>query len=247
MRQTVPNLASTTAVMAAFGNTTITRPVPEHAVDKPEEVVSKRVWARLIGLIADGVKVQEAMDSVALSRYTLEGILRTDPKKKDEFQDAKIAAIRRCWDLEVLEGIFTDIAKGTLVKHAVLGRGLDIDKFYALVLNDPVAKSQYDMALQMQCEGMADEIIEISDHTSDDQYLDQKGVWKTDNEVVNRSRLRVDTRKWKMATLHSKRFGNKTQSEGTLNVIVDHAARLEEARARARTKGRVVAVQSPSE
>lgn len=243
MRQTVPNLPSATAVVRTQADNPLTMPVPEKAADKPVELVSKAQWSYMIGLIADGVKAPEAVLAAGIARYTLEGILRTDPKRKEQWQDAKLSAIRRLWDMDVLEDIFTAIAGGKLVKEALADCGRQPHEFYKLVLNDVVAKDQYEAALQMQCEGMADEIIEISDDTANDQYLDNNGGLRVNNEVVNRSRLKVDTRKWKMATLHSKRFGTKTQSDSTVNVIIDHAARLEEARARARHRDKVVAVQ----
>lgn len=243
MRQTVPNLPSTTLVLGKrTENSSYVTPT-ESAADKPAETVTKTQWARVIGLIADGVKVAEAIVAAGIARYTLEGILRTDAKRKEQWEDAKISAVRRLWDMDTLDDILADVASGMSVMTAVGNRGLGVHSFYKLVLNDPVSKDMYDSALKIQAETMSDEIIAIADHTSEDQYVDDKGNWKVNSEVVNRSRLKVDARKWKMAKLHWKRFGDKVQTENTHNVVVDHAARLEEARKRVEESKRVVAVQ----
>lgn len=244
MRQAVPNLPTTTAILRAkTPGGSLVPLLHENAADKPAETISKTQWARVIGLIADGVKAGEAVIAAGISRYTLEGILRTDAKRKEQWEDAKIAAIRRLWDLDTLDEIFVDIAAGKFVKVAVGDRGLSVDLFYKLVLNDPVAKGMYDDALKIQAETMADDIIAIADHTDEDQYVDSKGNVRVDNEVVNRSRLKVDARKWKMAKLHWKRFGDRVQQDVSANIVVDTVARLEEARKRVEEGKRVVSVQ----
>ena len=244
MRQTVPNLPSTTALLAGLGASPITKPKPECVEDKPETTIAPKTWTRLIGLIADGIKIPDAVATCKIARHTLEGTLRTNAKMKEQWDDAKIASVRRLWDFDVLEEIFADIAMGKGVKDSVNDRGLSPHGFYKLVLADALMREMYDDALKIQAETMSDEIIAISDYAADDQWFDvEKGIWKTNSEVVNRSRLKVDARKWKMAKLHSKRFGDKIQQDVTATLVVDHAARLEEARKRVEEGRRVVSTQ----
>lgn len=62
---------------------------------------------------------------------------------------------------------------------------------------------------------MGDEILEISDDGSNDiRYLpgkkdDDPERAIVDHEVLGRSKLRVDTRKWLMARMNPSRFGDK--------------------------------------
>jgi hypothetical protein len=61
-----------------------------------------------------------------------------------------------------------------------------------------------------------DEILEISDETSNDTLTIQKGkqVIEVENrEWVNRSRLRVDSRKWIASKLFPKQFGDKVEDK----------------------------------
>jgi hypothetical protein len=55
---------------------------------------------------------------------------------------------------------------------------------------------------------MAEEAIDIADDSKND-YIDVEGVQKLNNEHVQRSRLRVDTRKWFASKLAPKVYGDK--------------------------------------
>ena len=80
---------------------------------------------------------------------------------------------------------------------------------------------------------MADEIIDIADEGVNDLmtvvYGDEE-YEKENKEVVNRSRLRVDTRKWLLSKLIPKKYGDKIdvtsggeriQPPAELRVVID--------------------------
>lgn len=60
---------------------------------------------------------------------------------------------------------------------------------------------------------IAEEILAIADDGANDSYVDENGFRRTDNDVVQRSRLRVDTRKWLLSKMLPKVFGEKTAIE----------------------------------
>lgn len=68
---------------------------------------------------------------------------------------------------------------------------------------------QYARAREVQADVLADEILEIADDGSSDTYIDSDGKERTDQEVVARSRLRVDARKWYASKLAPKKYGDK--------------------------------------
>lgn len=68
---------------------------------------------------------------------------------------------------------------------------------------------QYACAREMQADKYAEEIIKIADDGSNDTYLDDEGQPRTDHDVVARSRLRVDARKWYASKLAPKKYGDK--------------------------------------
>ncbi len=69
-------------------------------------------------------------------------------------------------------------------------------------------------AREAQAEIRADEIVDIADDASDDLTTDKDGKLVANNEHIQRSRLRVDARKWIAAKLLPKRYGDKLQHTG---------------------------------
>lgn len=80
---------------------------------------------------------------------------------------------------------------------------------------DPEFKAflhQYTRAREAQADFLAEEIIEIADDGSNDFMTITKGdqTYNVENkEVTNRSRLRVDSRKWIASKLKPKKYGDK--------------------------------------
>lgn len=79
---------------------------------------------------------------------------------------------------------------------------------------------QYAQAREALLEHWAEEIVEISDDGTNDWTMRQ-GRPVVDNEAVQRSRLRVDTRKWLLSKLAPKKYGDKITQEhqGEINLV----------------------------
>lgn len=80
-------------------------------------------------------------------------------------------------------------------------------------------RDQYACAREVQADYYAEEIIEISDDGSNDwmerRRSDGSSEEVENKEVLARSRLRVDTRKWLMARMAPKKYGDKITQEVT--------------------------------
>ena len=80
-------------------------------------------------------------------------------------------------------------------------------------------RDQYAGAREAQADYFAEEILEIADDGTNDWMERQNGdgtTYEVENrEVLNRSRLRVDTRKWLMARMAPKKYGDKITQEVT--------------------------------
>jgi hypothetical protein len=77
---------------------------------------------------------------------------------------------------------------------------------------------QYTRAKEEQADLLVEEMIDISDDGSNDLMTITKGdeSYEVENkEVVNRSKLRVETRKWIASKLKPKKYGDKVQNELT--------------------------------
>lgn len=78
---------------------------------------------------------------------------------------------------------------------------------YWLHTNEPFLH-QYTRAKEEQADFLAEEIIEIADDSSNDTIQGEYGPMEN-REWVNRSRLRVDARKWVASKLKPKKYGDK--------------------------------------
>jgi len=80
-------------------------------------------------------------------------------------------------------------------------------------------RDQYARAREAQIEHWADEIVEIADDGTNDwierQNSDGSTYEAVNTDHINRSRLRVDTRKWLMSKLAAKKYGDKVTQEHT--------------------------------
>ena len=76
---------------------------------------------------------------------------------------------------------------------------------------------QYARAREIQADTLAEEILEIADDGRNDTYTtnddDGEGVERVNHDVIARSRLRVDARKWYASKLSPKKYGDKVQQE----------------------------------
>lgn len=75
--------------------------------------------------------------------------------------------------------------------------------------SDMQFRSAYQIAKQLLAETLADDILEISDDASGD-FIEREEGPAFNAEHVQRSKLRVDSRKWLAAKLAPKRYGDST-------------------------------------
>ena len=117
---------------------------------------------------------------------------------------------------ELFEDICNEIAysdKGlvTICK----AKGLNANSFYEWLAKDKDLGDKYARARELQAEFLADQILEIADDKSGDEVAvfngDEGGpdATRVDYENIQRSKLRVDARKWKAAKLSPKKYGDK--------------------------------------
>jgi hypothetical protein len=88
----------------------------------------------------------------------------------------------------------------------------------------PDFSQRYAKACEERTEAQAEEMLDIADDGRNDFMASQEGdaavVYKLNGEAINRSRLRVDTRKWLMAKMKPKKYGDKihTEHSGTVSL-----------------------------
>ncbi len=81
--------------------------------------------------------------------------------------------------------------------------------------SDKARIEQYMRAREAQADQLAEDILKIADDGSNDSYKDDDGNTRTDQDVIARSRLRVDARKWLASKMAPKRYGEKIETNIT--------------------------------
>lgn len=122
---------------------------------------------------------------------------------------------------ELFDEILEDIAENGKSLYSALKGRLSSKTFYEYVDSDESRIKRYARATEMRADRMAEEIIEISDEVDADLLVMPDGREVVNNNVINRDRLRVDSRKWLLAKLQPKKYGDKisTEHSGEVSII----------------------------
>lgn len=73
---------------------------------------------------------------------------------------------------------------------------------------------QYACAREAQADEMFDDLLQIADDGGNDTYETEDGS-RTNTDVIARSKLRVDARKWMLSKMAPKKYGDKVTQEHT--------------------------------
>jgi hypothetical protein len=121
---------------------------------------------------------------------------------------------------------YTDAVADKICERLALGeslRGICQDEdmpglstvFRWLAANEAF-REQYARARETQADTIFDEILDIADDGHNDWMLRKYGDderWVENGEVLRRSALRIDARKWMAGKLRPKKYGDKVQQE----------------------------------
>ncbi len=114
-----------------------------------------------------------------------------------------------------IESIFKEIceliSKEGLSLRAVLRKDNmpEDHTFYKWLNKDDDKILQYTRACETRADKIFEEIVVIADDQEGDVYTNKDGVEATNHNVINRSRLRVDARKWVVSKMNPKKYGDK--------------------------------------
>lgn len=93
------------------------------------------------------------------------------------------------------------------------------------VSEKPDFQEQYARAMEARADAIFDEMFDIADDGQND-WMERNGEdnegWSVNGEHVQRSKLRIDARKWALARMSPKKYGDKITNahEGNLGVDV---------------------------
>lgn len=117
---------------------------------------------------------------------------------------------------EIADEICDRISSGESLRRICSDEGMPSKtSVFRWLYNNKEFCFQYARAREVQADSLADEILDICDDGSNDTYTDEEGNVRVNTDVIARSRLRVDTRKWIASKLKPRVYGEKIQQELT--------------------------------
>lgn len=135
------------------------------------------------------------------------------PKEPKHPKEPKKIGRPEIYTQDLADRVCTRIAEGASMRTACkLDEMPAICTVFKWIREKPEFAKQYARATEERTEAMAEDLLDIADDGSNDLMTIQKGnqTYEIENkEVTNRSRLRVDSRKWLMAKMKPKKYGDK--------------------------------------
>lgn len=123
---------------------------------------------------------------------------------------------------DVFAEILADVAAGEPTYRACESRGVNRRKFYA-ALSDEALANRYARAKGDGLDALAEEIVALADECR----MGVKTTTKADGSVetvsgdmVDRTRLQIDSRKWLLSKLAPKKYGDKLDVNANVGVTV---------------------------
>ena len=112
------------------------------------------------------------------------------------------------------ERICTGLAAGSSLRKLCLADDMpNASTVHRWLDADDEFCKQYARACERRAESIIDEAYEIADDGRNDTYQLDDGSKKVEHDHIQRSRLRVDLRKWDAARLNPKKYGDKVRQE----------------------------------
>ena len=128
---------------------------------------------------------------------------------------------------ELAISICERIAGGESLRAICTDIGIPNNTVVGWFMDDREGVSEhYARARKIQAEQMFEELLSICDDGQND-WMERNGYQVPDQEAIQRSKLRVDTRKWILARMDSNRYSETTKNEmsgsggGAIQVIIE--------------------------
>ena len=112
---------------------------------------------------------------------------------------------------KIFNYVCSEIKKERSLRNVLKDDGMpSTSTFYEWLDNDDVKSKQYARATSVRADIIFDDILSIADENTNDTYINDNGIEVVNNDVIQRSRLRIDSRKWVLSKLNPKKYGDKT-------------------------------------
>lgn len=145
---------------------------------------------------------------------------------------------------QIFEAILEKIENGLSLRKSIIAvnddflTAMSTRTFYDWIDAEETGRlaQQYARACDLRHEYLLDEIRDIADDKSQDSITVHKGDYEHEvenKEFINRSKVRIDVRKWELSKLAPKKFGDRVavdaQVETKAKVTIDYDKLSDEA------------------
>lgn len=128
---------------------------------------------------------------------------------------------------DIADTLCSELAAGVSLRTACKAEGMPCVKtvFNWFRVNDQFLQ-QYTRAKEESADAWIEDILDIADDGTND-WMEVEGKdgentgWKLNGEHVQRSKLRIDTRKWAASKLKPKKYGDKLDVNASGNITVE--------------------------
>ena len=122
---------------------------------------------------------------------------------------------------DTADAICARLAEGVSLRSVCAGDDMpSVGTFLLWVSKRPELAEQYALARALCLDAMAEDMLNIADTTEMGEKTVEKatGTETTTGDMVEHRRLRIETRKWLMAKMAPKKYGDKIELGGSLDV-----------------------------
>lgn len=114
------------------------------------------------------------------------------------------------YNQETADRICSQLAEGKSMRTVCLAEDMPVmSTVFKWLREKKDFSEQYAKAKAESADALVEQMLDIADDGRNDTYEDADGNQRTDTDVIARSRLRVDTRKWIAAKLKPKKYGER--------------------------------------
>lgn len=111
---------------------------------------------------------------------------------------------------DIWNRILSEMITGRSLRSILRDEGMPTrDTVYRWIIEDKKKSDQYARAADMRADEIFDEMMDISDSTDEDVITLDNGNESVNHNVINRDKLKIDTRKWILSKMNPKKYGEK--------------------------------------
>ena len=114
---------------------------------------------------------------------------------------------------EIIDKICEGISQGLSLRKSVkINSKINRSTFFDWIKENSELANLYARACEERQELLFEDILNIADNNNEDVRMTDDGIEVTNHDAIQRSKLRVDARKWILAKMNPKKFGDKNET-----------------------------------